>query len=222
MGINLLGWPASRLYNLERISPLSTTGSTTTGHYRTSPLMSLNPLAPTFLPSYQFSSNLPIPLCNPTKMGLPLAQLICGMPPQTISSHAPSFNQHVADNTLLLPLLQPTNQFKPDAAVHQPPPGFSTPLASSLQHQANYLQAINKTIKQFNQHLKAEQLDRQTLQLILLQLQNYFALLRYLLFSPVETTSNKDINVKNSATSPLYTPSPNPNPNPHFAIFWPW
>ena len=60
--------------------------------------------------------------------------------------------------------------------------------------------------------MKAEQLDRQTLQLILLQLQNYFALLRYLLFSPVETTSNTNITIKDSATSPLFTPKANPNP----------
>ena len=63
--------------------------------------------------------------------------------------------------------------------------------------------------------MKAEQLDKQTLQLILLQLQNDFALLRYLLFSPVETTSNKNITVKDSAASPLFTPKANPNPNPN-------
>ena len=132
------------------------------------------------------------------------------MPPQTIPSHAPSINQHITDDTFLLPLLQPTNQSQPDAAVNQPTPGSLALLPSSLQHQSNCLQAINKTIKQFNQHLKAEQLDRQTLQLILLQLQNDFALLRYLLFSPVETISNKDITVNNSATSPLFNSNPNP------------
>ena len=94
-------------------------------------------------------------------MGLPLAQLVCGMPPQTIPSHAPSINQHIANNTLL-PLLQPTNQSQPDAAVHQPTPGYLALLPSTLQHQSNCLQAINKTLKQFNQHLRAEQLDRQT------------------------------------------------------------
>ena len=175
--------------------------------------MSLNPLAPAFLPHHQSSSDLPISLGYSNPMSLPLAQLICGMPPQTIPSLAPSINQHIADNTLLLPLLQPTNQSKPDAAAHQPTPGSSALLPSSLQHQANCLQAINETIKQFNQHLKAEQLDRQTLQLILLQLQNDFALLRYLLFSPVETVSNKNIIVRNSATSPLFHPKANPNPN---------
>ena len=52
------------------------------------------------------------------------------------------------------------------------------------------------------------QKSRQTLQLIVLQLQNDFALLRYLLFS------NKDIAVKNSATSPLLNSTSNSNPNP--------
>ena len=181
--------------------------------------MSLNPLAPAFLAHYQSSSDPPISLCKSTTMSLRLAQIICGMPPQTIPSHAPSINQHIADNTLFLPLLQPTNQSKPDAAVHEPTPGSSTLLPSSLQHQANCLQAIHKTIQQFNQHLKAEHLDRQTLQLIVLQLQNDFALLRYLLFSPVETIGNKDITVKNSATNPLFNPKVNPNPNPTSSAF---
>ena len=99
MGNNLLGWQTSRIYNSKHFSPLPTTGSTTTGNYRTSPLMSLNPLAPAFIPSYQSSSNLHISLCNSTTMGLPLAQIICGMPPQTIPSHVPSHT-----NTLLTTL----------------------------------------------------------------------------------------------------------------------
>ena len=177
--------------------------------------MSLNLLAPDFLPEYQSSSDPPISLCNSTTMSLLLAQLICGKPPQTIPSHAPSINQHITDGTFLLPLLQPTSKSKSDAAVHQPTPGSSALLPSPPKHQAKYLQAINKTIKQFNQHLKAQQLDRQTLQLIFLQLQNDFALLLYLLFSPVETISNKDNTVKNSATSPLLNSKTNPNPNPN-------
>ena len=223
MGNNVLGWQASRIYNLEHIFPLSTTGSSTTGHHRTSLLMSLNLLAPAFLPSCQSSANPPLSLCDSTTMGLPLAQLLCGLPPQAIPYLAPSINQHIADNTPLLPFLQQTNQPKPDAAVHQPTPVSLALLPSSLQHQSNCLQAFNKIIKQFNQHLKAEQLDRQTLQLILLQLHNDFALLRYLLFAPVETISNKKITVKNSATSPLFNPkakpNPNLNPNPTSAAF---
>ena len=174
--------------------------------------MSLNPLALAFLPQSQSSSDPPISLCNSTAVSLPLAQLFCGTPSQIVQSHAPPTNQHITDGTLLLPLLQPTNQSKPDAAVHQPTPESSALLPSSLQHQANCLQAIHKTIDQFNQHLKSEHLDRQTLQLIVHQLQNDFALLRYLLSSPVETISNKDITVKNSATSPLLNSNPNPNP----------
>ena len=177
--------------------------------------MSLNPLAPAFHPHYQSSSDPPISLFNSTTRGLHLAQLICGMPPQTIPSLAPFINQHIADNTPVLPLLRQTNQTKPYAAAHQPTPGPLALLPSSLQHHSNCLQAINKTIKQFNQHLKAEQQVRQTLQLILLQLQNDFALLRYLLFSPVETIFNKIITVKNFATSPLFNPKANPSPNPN-------
>ena len=214
MGNNLLGWQTSRIYASKHLSPLSTTGSTTTGHHRTPSLMSLNPLAPDFLPHHQSSSDRPLSLCNPNTMNFPLAQLICGMPPQIIPSQAPSINQRIADNTLLLPLLQQTNQSQPDAAAHQSTPGPSASLPSSLQHQSNCLQAITKTIKQFSQHLKVEQLDRQTLHLILLQLQNDSALLRYLLFSPVDTIPNKHITVKDSATSPLMDSKLDPIPNP--------
>ena len=173
--------------------------------------MSLNPLAPAFLRHHRSSSDL----CKSTTMSLPLAKLFCGAPPQIIPSHAPSINQQITDDTLLHPLLQPTNQFQPDAATHHATPGSSTLLSLPLQHQANCLQAIHKAIQQFSQHLKAEHLDRQTLQLIALQLQNDFALLCYLLFSQFEIISNKDTSVKISSTSPLFHPNPNPNLNPN-------
>ena len=159
-------------------------------------------------------------------MNFPLAQLICGMPPPITPSHAPSINQHVADNTPLLPLLQPGNQYTKDVAGHKPTPGSSTHPPSSLHHQMKCLHAINNSIQQFNQHLKAEKLDRQILQLVVLQLQNDFAVLRYLLFSSTGTLPNKDVTVKDAATSPSLdttanpnpsanpNPKPNPNPNP--------
>ena len=108
--------------------------------------MSFNPLAPVFLPRYQSSSEPHVSFCNSTTMSLSLAQLICGMPPQIIRSHTLSINQHITDGSFLLPLLQPTNQSKPDAAVRQPTPRSSALLPSSLQHQAICLQAIHKTI----------------------------------------------------------------------------
>ena len=81
-------------------------------------------------------------------------------------------------------------------------------MPSPLLHQANCLQAIRKTVQQLNQQLKAENLDRRALQLIALQLQNDFSLLRYLLFS------DKDTAAPNFAPSPPLNPNPNPNPNP--------
>ena len=166
--------------------------------------MSLNPLAPAFLPQFQSSCDPAISLGNSTTMSFPLAQLFCGMPPQITPPHAPSINQHITDSTFLLPSLQLTSQCKPNAAVHQSTPEFSALLSSPLLHQANCLQAIRKFIQQLNQQLKAKNLDRQALQLIALQLQNDFALLRYLLFS------DKDTAAKDSATSPINNPNPNP------------
>ena len=170
--------------------------------------MSLNPLAPAFLPQFQSSCDPPIPLDNFNTMSFPLAQLFCGMPPEIISSHAPSINQHISNGTFLLPSLQPTNQSKPNAAAHQPNPELSALLSSPLHHQAICLQSIHKTIQQFNQYLKAKHLDRQALQLIALQLHNDFALLRYLLFSYTDTAA------PDPATSPLNNPNPIPNTHP--------
>ena len=140
--------------------------------------MSLNPLAPAFLPHYPSSSDPPILLCNSTTISLPLAPLFCETPPQIIPSQALYVSQPITDDAFLLPHFQPTSQSKQDAAAHHPPPGSSSFLSSPLQHQATRLQAIHKTIQQFNQHLKAEHLDRQILQLLVLQVQNDFALLR--------------------------------------------
>ena len=148
-------------------------------------------------------------------MNLPLAQLICGIHPQTIPPLTPSVHQHLIDSNSFLLLLQPINQSTKDAAAHKTTPGSSTHLPSSLQHQTKCLQAINSSIQQFNQHLKAKKLDRQILQLIFLHLQNDFAVFRYFLFSSAETIPNKDITVKDSATSPLLNSKVNPNPNPN-------
>ena len=89
------------------MSNFSTIGSTTTGDHCTFPLMSLNSLAPVFLPHYQSSSDPPISLCNSTTMSLCLAQLCCRMPPQIIPSPAPPTNQSITGSTCILTLIWP-------------------------------------------------------------------------------------------------------------------
>ena len=204
MGDNLLGQSTPRIHNSKHISPFSTIGSSSTGDHCISPLMSLNPLATAFLPQFQTSYDPPTSLGNSTTMSFPLAQLFCGMPPQFIPPHASSIKQHITDGTFLFPSLQLTSQSKLNAAVHQSTPEFSALFSSPLLHQASCLQAIHKTVQQLNRQLKAENLDRQALQLIALQLQNDFALLRYLLFS------DKDTAASDFARSPLINPNPNP------------
>ena len=168
--------------------------------------MSLNSLAPAFLPQFQSSCDPAIPLGNSDKMSFPLAQLICGIPPQITPFHAPSINQHITDGKFLLPPLQLTSQSKLNAAFHPSTPEISALLSSPLLQQANCLQTLHKTIQQLNQQLKAANLERQALQLIALQLQNDFALLRYLLFS------DKDTAATDSSTGPIINPNPNPKP----------
>ena len=171
--------------------------------------MSLNPLAPAFLSQFQSSCDPALSLGNSTTMSFPLARLFCGRAPQIIPPHAPSITQHITDGKFLLPSPQLINQSKPNAAVHQSTPEFSALLFSPLLRQANCLQAIHKTIQQPNQQLQAENLDRQALQLIALQLKNDFALLRCLL------SSDKYTAAKDSASSSIINPSPNPTPNPN-------
>ena len=136
------------------------------------------------------------------------------MPIAITPSFALPLRQPIADETFILPFIHPKNPSKEDAEAPQQPPGSFSLLPSPLQHQARCLQGIQKTIQQLHQHLKAEQLDRQSLQISVLQLQNDFALLCYLLFSSVGTIPVIDTSVKNSATSPAINPNPNPNPNP--------
>ena len=177
--------------------------------------MSLNPLAPDFHPNYQFPFNRPISLCNPTAMSLPLAQKFIGRPPPIKPSHILSLRQPITDDTFTLPFIQPQNPSKEDAEFLQPPHGSSSLLHSPLQHQVQCLQAFHTTIQQIHQHLKADQVDRKTLQLIILQLQNDFAILRSLLFSSVGTVPISDNSIKNPTTSPPIHPKPNPYPNPN-------
>ena len=134
---------------------------------------------------------------------------------QSPPSHAPLLRQPIIARTFILSLFQPKNLSQQDAAAHQSPPGSSSLSSSPLQYQANCLQAIHKAIQQINQQMRAEHLERKILQLITLQLQNDFALLRTLLFPSVGTIPICDTSLKNPATSPPIHTKPSPNPNPH-------
>ena len=103
-------WDSRRQENKSKhFSPFSTIGSTSTGNHRVFPLMSLNPLAPDFLPHFQSSSDPPIWLRNSTKMSLPLAEVLCRMSPQIIPSHAPPIKQPITDGTFIFLLIRPKN-----------------------------------------------------------------------------------------------------------------
>ena len=194
------------------MSTVSTIGSTTTGNHRTFPVMSFNPLVPAFLPHYHFPSDPPISLCNPAAKNLPLAQVFCGMPPSITPFHAPPITQPVVDGAFILPPFRPKKPSKQDDEIVQPLPESSSLLLLSLQHQEQCLEVIHKTIQQIHQHLKAEPLNKRTLQMIFFQLQNDFAFLRYLLFSSVGTIPVNDTSVNNSAFSPPTNHNLNLNP----------
>ena len=79
-----------------------------------------------------------------------------------------------------LPFTLQRNPPKQDPESIQLLPGPSTLFLSPLHLQAQCLHAIQKTIKQLQQHL-----DWNTLQIIALQFQNDFVVLRYFFFYSV-------------------------------------
>ena len=83
-------------------------------------------------------------------MSLPLAQKVCGLPPSITPSPDPPLRQPITDGFFILPLTHPRNPSKQDAETLQPPPRSSSLLPSPLQHQAQCLQAIHRTIQQFH------------------------------------------------------------------------
>ena len=174
--------------------------------------MSLKTPAPASLLHYQFPSDPPISLCNSTAMSLPLAQIYCGLPPSITPYPAPPLRQPITDATFILPLSSQRTHLSRMQKLFNHLLDTSL-LPSPLQHQAQCLQAIHKTIQQLHRQKKAEQLDRKTLRIIVLQFQNGFALLRYLLFFSVGSFPISDPSVKNSATSQSINPNPNPTSN---------
>ena len=174
--------------------------------------MSLKPLSPAFFLHYPFPSDPPISLCISTTKIFPLAPLLCVMPPSITPCHVPPIAQPFTDGTFILLLMQSKNSPKQDTVTLQSHPGPSSLLFLSLQHQAPCLQAINETIQQVHIRLKADKFDRRPLQIIVLQLQKDFALLRYLLFTSAATTLISETSVNNSAITSPTTLNPNRNP----------
>ena len=159
--------------------------------------MPLNPLAPAFFLHNQLPSDPPITLRRPTTMNLPLAQIFCGMPSPFVPPLTLHIPQPINDGTDL-PFTLQKNPSKGDPESVQPLPGPSTLFPSSLHPQAQCLRAIQKRMKQLQQQLKAAHLDRKTVQLIALQFQNDFAMLRFLLLYSVGNISPDDNSVSHS------------------------
>ena len=126
------------------------------------------------------------------------------VPPPTL--HIP---QPINDGTNL-PFTLQKNQYKQDPESVQPVPGPSNLIPSSFHSQAQCLHAIQETIQQLQQRLKAEQLEWDTLQFIAHQFQNDFALLRYFLFFSVGNISKDDDSVSRATFQPTNKPNPNP------------
>ena len=121
--------------------------------------------------------------------------------------------QPITDGTNL-PLITQKNASIDNPELIQHFAGSPSVLPSYLQHQTQCIHTIHKTIRHLRLHLKAEQLNGKTFQIIALQLLNDFALLRYLLFSSVGTIPNSVNSVDNPTISPTATFNRNPKPNP--------
>ena len=166
-------------------------------HHRRSPqfpVVTAQPSCTSFFLHNQLLSDPPSTLRHPTTKNLPLAQIFCGMPSAFVPPPTLHPPQPMNDGTDLFFALQ-KNPYKKNPEPVQPLPGLSTVLLSCLHPQAQCLHAIQKTIKQLQQHSKAEQLNCKTLPYIALQFQNDFALLRYLLFHSDGNISLDDTSV---------------------------
>ena len=145
--------------------------------------MSINHLAPVPFRQHNRLTALAESLDNLTSMNPYLLPIVCGMHSLTELS-----TFHVSTPNFDATIPQKQLRLNPQPFQHL----RGTPLTQPSVHQnqqAQCLHAIHMTIRQLHEHLKSDQLNRKALQLIALQLQNDFALLRYLLFSCVGVNS---------------------------------
>ena len=150
-----------------------------------------------FFPSQSIAIRSSITLRRPSTMNLPLAQIFCGMPSPFVPPPTLHIRQPINDGTDLPFTLQKNPSIEDPESV-QPFPGPSTLFPSSLHPQAQCVHAIQKRIKQLHHQLNPAHLDRKTLQIIALQFQNDFAVLRYLLLFSVGNICPDDNSVSHS------------------------
>ena len=174
--------------------------------------MSFNLFAPAPFPHYQF----PQPIClavqhyhdeSPSCSNL-LPKCLHRSPPP----HAPPITQTITDGTLKLPLSSRRTHLNRMQKLFN----LLLDLQFFCSHLFNIRRKVCKqfTFQQLQQHLKAEQLDRKTLQIIFCHLRNDFVVLGYLFLTSFEITPISDTFVINSAISRPIILYSNPNPNP--------
>ena len=168
MGNFLLGEHPTRIYNRKQLPAISTNCRALTSNHSSSASMTLNPLVPTFPPQqrstlYSFSQLKTLFAMNFSK---PCDSPAIGAIAPTANFCSPQMEEQIHSLSAQLNQLQAYSE----SSFQQTTPVLQKfPLAHLKQVQ--YLHSVQLTVAQLHQDLEAEKLERQILQLLVLQLQ---------------------------------------------------
>ena len=169
--------------------------------------MTLNPFAPTFRPQqrpkpYSFNRPQTLLAMNSSESSNPLAKV-------AKASTADSPSSQIEEKIRLLSAQLNQLQTYSEASIQQTTPLLQKiPLAQLKQ--AQYLHSVQLTVAKLHQDLESERLERQTLQLLVFQLQKDLMFTQNTLMNPNTGNPPKpfSINPPSEGTSALPSPTP--------------
>ena len=169
--------------------------------------MTLNPFAPTFRPQHRPK---PYSFSRPNT----LAAMNASQPPDSLptnakASTAESPSPQIEEQIRLLSVQLNQLQTYSESSIQQ-----TTPLLQKfpLAHlkQAQYLHAVQMTVAKLHQDLESERLERQTLQLLVFQLQKDLIFTQNILMNQKTETPPKQFSIDPPSEGTSASPSPTP------------
>ena len=201
----ILYWDSTRQeFTLKNNSTISTHCHAFESNYSSPASMTLNPFAPTFCPQQRpkpYSSNRPKALMamnspEPSNSSEIKAKA------STANSHSPQIEKQTHSLSAQLNQLQTHSE----SAFQQTTPLLQKfPLAHLKQVQ--YLQSVQLTVAKLHQDLESQKLERQTLQLLVLQLQKDLMFTQNILMNPKTGTHPKQFSIDPPSAGTVTTSS---------------
>ena len=192
MGNHILGWYPTRIYDSEQLFSISTNCCTTKSNHSSPALMTLDPFAPSFCPQQRpkpFSFSRKQPLVEMDYSGASDSPTKAAMAP-TSNPHPPSIDEQIHSLSIQLNQLQTYSE----SSVQQTTPLLQKfPLAHLKQVQ--YLHSVQLTVAKLHQDLESEKLERQTLLLLVLQLQKDLTFIQTMHTNPRNGTHPKPFSI---------------------------